>query len=120
MDDDSYLFLAGRRSDMILRSGENVHPVEIESVLADQPAVRAVAVVGLPDDHWGEVVAAAVEVAEGVSVTPEDLQRHCRSRLAAYKVPSVVEVVASMPRNVNGKVQKHVLSAELTAGRAGD
>jgi acyl-CoA synthetase (AMP-forming)/AMP-acid ligase II len=117
MDGEGYLLLSGRSSDMIIRGGENVYPVEIESVLADHPAVRAVAVVGLPDPHWGEIVAAAVEVVGEGQVSAEELQALCRSRLAAYKVPAVVEVVSSMPRNVNGKVQKHLLVEQLRGER---
>lgn len=111
MDQDGYLFLAGRRNDMIIRGGENVYPVEIESVVADHPSVLAVAVIGLPDDYWGETVAAVIEVAYGATVDIEAIRTDCRTRLAAYKVPATIITVGpgEMPRNVNGKVQKHVL-----------
>ena len=120
MDDRGYLFLAGRRGDMIIRGGENVYPVEIESVLADAPAVQAVAVIGLPDDHWGEIVGAVLEIEPGATLDEEALRAMCRSRLAAYKVPTTIVTMApgDMPRNVNGKVQKHLLKDMVRRRRA--
>ena len=112
-DEEGFLFLAGRSTDMIIRGGENVYPVEIESVLADHPSIATVAVVGLPDAHWGEVVVAAIELARGAELDDAALREHCRARLAAYKVPSVIVVVDTLPRNVNGKVQKHLLIEQL-------
>jgi len=109
-DEEGFLFLAGRRSDMIIRGGENVYPVEIETVLLTHPAVDSVAVLGIPDDHWGEVVVAAYEPAAGHSAAAAELAQYCRSRLAAYKVPIQFLVVPSLPRNANGKVQKHLLA----------
>lgn len=112
-DAEGFLFLAGRRSDMIIRGGENVYPIEIETVLLMHPAIDSVAVVGLPDDHWGEVVAAAYEVSAGQAVTEAELAEHCRARLAAYKVPVRFRAVPALPRNANGKVQKHLLAAAI-------
>lgn len=115
MDDDGYLFLAARKSDMIIRGGENVYPVEIESVLAEHAAVRDVAVVGCPDAHWGEIVVAAVTFHEGTDADTEDLREHCRHHLAAYKVPSVIHVFDHLPTNASGKVMKHRLEELLPA-----
>jgi len=106
MDEDGFLFLAGRKSDMIIRGGENVYPIEIETVLQEHPSVRAVGVVGVPDDYWGEVVVAAVEVAPGAVLDEAELQAACRERLAKYKVPVRIVEMTDMPRNVNGKLQK--------------
>lgn len=112
-DADGYLYLAGRSKDMIIRGGENVYPVEIETVIADYPGVTAVAVVGQPDEHWGEIVVAFVTAAAGAEIAPESLRSFCRERLAAYKVPAVVTVLAEMPLNASGKILKRELRARL-------
>lgn len=106
MDDEGYLFLATRKSDMIIRGGENVYPVEIESTLADHPAVLEVAVVGRNDEHWGELVVAAVKLRDGMSVTQEALKSHCRARLASYKVPEYVLFFEFLPKNATAKLIK--------------
>ncbi|SEG91862.1 2-succinylbenzoyl-CoA synthetase [Thermomonospora echinospora] len=116
MDDDGFLFLAGRKSDMIIRGGENVYPVEIEAVLLEHPSVSAVAVVGQPDDYWGEVVVAAIELTAGHQLDEQALVRHCRKRLAGYKVPVRFFAMEDMPRNVNGKLQKFAVT-DLVAER---
>ncbi len=116
MDDDGYLFLVGRKSDMVIRGGENVYPVEIEAVLLEHPSVSSVAVVGQPDDYWGEVVVAAIELAPGHDLDETALARHCRERLAAYKVPVRFFAMEDLPRNVNGKLQKFAV-VELVAAR---
>jgi acyl-CoA synthetase (AMP-forming)/AMP-acid ligase II len=110
MDEEGYLYLAGRSKDMIIRGGENIYPVEIETVLSGHPAVGQVAVVGRPDEHWGEVVVAFVTTAEGRS-TPdvEELRALCRDQLAAYKVPVDFLVVPEMPLNASGKILKRRL-----------
>ncbi len=113
MDADGYLFLATRKADMIIRGGENVYPNEIESVLADHPAVAAAAVVGVPDDHWGEVVGAAVVLRDGERLEPEALQAYCRERIASYKVPQEIRFLPSLPTNATGKVVKSALAAEF-------
>jgi acyl-CoA synthetase (AMP-forming)/AMP-acid ligase II len=118
MDDEGFLFLAGRKSDMIIRGGENVYPVEIEAVLVEHPSVSAAAVVGRPDDYWGEIVVAAIELREGARLDERALSRHCRERLAGYKVPVRFFALKNMPRNVNGKLQKFAV-AELVAERYG-
>jgi acyl-CoA synthetase (AMP-forming)/AMP-acid ligase II len=107
-DAEGYLYLGGRATDMIIRGGENVYPVEIESVLARHPAVGVCSVVGKPDEHWGETVVAFVETRPGTAVTEEELRRHCRAELASYKVPAEVRF-AELPRNASGKVLKRAL-----------
>jgi acyl-CoA synthetase (AMP-forming)/AMP-acid ligase II len=115
MDDDGYLYLAGRSKDMIIRGGENIYPVEIETVLADHPSVAQVAVVGRPDEHWGEVVVAVVTgEPDGPAPDPEVLREHCRAHLAAYKVPAEVVVVDAMPLNASGKILKRTLRERLS------
>jgi acyl-CoA synthetase (AMP-forming)/AMP-acid ligase II len=110
MDDEGYLYLASRKADMIIRGGENVYPVEIESVLADHPSVQHVAVVGIPDEHWGEIVVAAVEPTEPAEFDEAVLQDHCSSLLARYKVPARIVSVDELPKNATGKVQKHLVA----------
>ena len=100
-DDEGYLYLAGRKNDMIIRGGENVYPIEIETVLADYPGVGEVAVIGLPDDEWGESVCAVLVMAAGhAEPAAAELRAHCRSRLAAYKVPTRFEFRPGLPVNV--------------------
>jgi fatty-acyl-CoA synthase len=113
MDSDGYLYLAGRSKDMIIRGGENIYPVEIETVIADYPGVTAVAVVGQPDEHWGEIVVAFVTASEGSVIEQESLRSFCRERLASYKVPAVVTVIDAMPLNASGKILKRELRACL-------
>jgi acyl-CoA synthetase (AMP-forming)/AMP-acid ligase II len=119
MDAEGYLYLATRKADMIIRGGENVYPVEIESTLAEHPAVVSVAVVGVPDDHWGEIVAAALVVRERPDGLADELRAFCRERLASYKVPEVVEVFDELPRNSTGKLLKPAI-ADAVQRRVGD
>lgn len=110
MDDEGYLYLSGRKKDMIIRGGENVYPIEIETVLFEHQAIKDVAVLGHHDEHWGETVAAYL-VAEPGAVTPtnEALATFCRHKLASYKVPSTYVWVDELPRNASGKVLKRNL-----------
>jgi len=112
VDDDGFLFLSGRRGDMIIRSGENVHPLEVEHVVASHPAVRDACVVGVPDRRVGEAIV-AVLVAEDpeLGVDEDDLRSHTRARLAGFKVPSRWVVVDELPRNPAGKVVRRQVTA---------
>jgi len=109
MDDEGFLFLAGRSKDMIIRGGENIYPVEIETVLARHPAVGQVAVIGRPDAHWGEVVVGYLTLLPGVTLDEDALRAHCRARLASYKIPVAFAVVPEMPVNASGKILKREL-----------
>jgi long-chain acyl-CoA synthetase len=109
MDDDGYLYLDGRRDDLVISGGVNVYPVEVEQVLVRHPAVREVAVFGVPDDRWGETVVAAV--ACDADVTAEELIGFSRERLAHFKCPTRIEVLDELPRNATGKVLKRELRA---------
>ena len=109
MDDEGYLFLSGRASDMIIRAGENIAPEEVENVLAAHPSVEECAVFGLPDDTWGESVGAAVVVRAGQTVTVEELQEWCRERLASFKKPEMVAFRDELPRNPLGKLLRREL-----------
>ncbi|MBO0727687.1 MAG: AMP-binding protein [Acidimicrobiaceae bacterium] len=112
-DEQGYLYLAGRRSDMIIRGGENIHPLEIEDVLRLDDAVADVAVVGAPDEHWGEVVVAFVVPAVNGPLDEQALTARCRERLAAYKVPSRFIAIDALPLNAGGKVLRRELRAGL-------
>jgi acyl-CoA synthetase (AMP-forming)/AMP-acid ligase II len=113
MDEQGYLYLGGRSRDMIVRGGENIYVAEVELVLTDVAGVADAAVVGRPDDTWGEVVVAFVEHRDELPPTVEALEAMCRSRLAGYKVPVEYHVLAQLPRNPTGKVRKNDLLSLL-------
>lgn len=108
-DDEGYLYLAGRKNDMLIRGGENVYPIEIETVLSEHPAVEHAVVVGRPDDHWGETVCAFVSLHAGANLDAAELIEQCRARLASYKVPAEIHVVGTMPTNSSGKIIRQPL-----------
>lgn len=109
LDDDGFLYLAGRRSDMIKTGAHRVHPVDIEDVIADMPGVAEVAVVGVDDDVLGQVIKAFI-VAPGLPPRSENLVKaHCRERLASYKIPREIAFVATLPRTASGKVRRAAL-----------
>jgi acyl-CoA synthetase (AMP-forming)/AMP-acid ligase II len=111
-DKNGYLYLHGRGKDMIIRGGENVYPIEIESVLAEHPALAQAAVIGVPDEHWGEIVRAYV-TAPGWTGTEDELAAeltaHCTAGLARYKVPAEFRLVEALPTNASGKILKREL-----------
>jgi acyl-CoA synthetase (AMP-forming)/AMP-acid ligase II len=111
-DRDGYVTIVDRRHDMIITGGYNVFPSEVEEVLAADPAVAEVAVVGLPDPRWGQAVTALVVAGQGVRVDPDRLLARCRERLASFKRPKRIEVVDALPRTPAGKVDKRALRGE--------
>lgn len=113
MDSDGYLRIVGRLKDMIIRGGENISPREIEELLCTHPHVADAAVVGVPDPKWGEQVAAFVRVAEGSTLSGEQLSEFCSHRLAWHKVPRTWRFVEAFPLTPSGKVQKFKLREEL-------
>ena len=116
MDARGYLSVTGRVKEMIIRGGENLFPAEIEAVLQDHPDVAEVAVVGLPDDHWGEIVAAFIRPEAGAALDPAELKAHCRRSLAAVKSPAVWCRVDRFPMTANGKIRKFELRDRFTRG----
>jgi acyl-CoA synthetase (AMP-forming)/AMP-acid ligase II len=114
VDDDGFLYLVGRKKELIIRGGHNIYPTDIEAVLHEHPAVREAAVVGVPHPVLGEDVAAFVVPRPGEAADASELQAFCAHRLADYKRPRQVHFVAELPRNATGKVLKHQL-AEGTA-----
>lgn len=111
LDADGFLYITGRAKDLIIVAGENVSPREIEETLLQHAAVSEAAVIGMRDDLRGELPVAFVVLREGASATPSELREYCRERLAGYKVPREVRVVASMPRAPSGKILKRALRA---------
>jgi acyl-CoA synthetase (AMP-forming)/AMP-acid ligase II len=105
-DDRGYLYIVDRKKDMIISGGFNVYPAEIETVLYQHPAVFEACVVGVPDPVWGESVKAVVVLRDGVSAQADDLIQHCAERLADFKKPRSVDVVAELPKNANGKLSR--------------
>jgi len=117
LDEDGYLFLMDRSHDMIISGGENIYPREIEEVLVRHPAVREVAVIGIPDEEWGEAVKAVVSTVDGGEVTEEELIEFCRDHIASYKKPRSVDFVDELPRNNYGKIVKRKLREAYWQGR---
>jgi len=119
-DDEGFLFLCDRKIDMVISGGVNIYPSEVEACLLAHDAVADVAVIGVPDDDWGESVKAIVEPAAGVDPGPalaEELAEHCRARIARFKVPRSVDFVAVLPRLPNGKIEKRRLRDPYWADR---
>jgi fatty-acyl-CoA synthase len=108
IDDEGYLVISDRKKDVIISGGENVSSIEVEDALMSHPAVKEVAVIGIPDEKWGELVTALV-VTDGGEVTSRELIAHCRQSLAGYKCPKRVEFVDQLPRTATGKLQKFKL-----------
>jgi acyl-CoA synthetase (AMP-forming)/AMP-acid ligase II len=116
LDDEGFLFIQDRVKDMIVSGGENVYPREVEDVLFQHPAVADVAVIGVPDERFGEAVKAIVVLKAGESVTAEALLEFSKGRLGGYKRPRSVEFAATLPRNPSGKVLKKELREKYWAG----
>ena len=116
LDEDGFLYLTDRKKDMIISGGENIASSEVERVIYELPQVREVAVIGMPDQRWGERPVAVVVLADGAALELPDLADHCRKRLAAFKVPKQLFIRDHLPRNPSGKVLKRMLRTELEAG----
>ena len=117
MDADGYIYVTDRIKDMIISGGENIYPAEIERVLIEHPSIADVAVIGIPDDQWGEVPKAVVVAAPGATVDVEEVLAYCRERLASFKCPKSFDVILELPRNPTGKVLKKDLRKPYWEGR---
>jgi acyl-CoA synthetase (AMP-forming)/AMP-acid ligase II len=115
--EDGYLTISDRKKDVIISGGENVSSIEVEDALHSHPAVAEVAVIGVPDEKWGETVKALVVLAPGTSADERELIDHCRARLAHFKCPTSVELRDALPRTATGKLQKFKLRAPYWEGR---
>jgi acyl-CoA synthetase (AMP-forming)/AMP-acid ligase II len=116
-DDDGYLYIHDRLKDMIVSGAENVYPAEVERVLENYPGIAEVAVIGVPDEQWGEAVKAVVVAADGASLSETDIIGYARNHIARFKCPKSVDFVDAIPRNPSGKILKKVLRAPYWEGR---
>ncbi len=116
MDGDGFLYYVDRKKDMIKTGGENVYSKEVEDVLYTHPAVGEAAVIGVPDEKWGEAVKALIVAREGEKATPEELIAHCRKRIAGFKCPKSIEFMETLPRTSLGKIDKQGLREPYWSG----
>ncbi len=117
IDEEGYLTISDRKKDVIISGGENVSSIEVEDVLCSHPQVLEAAVIGVPDEKWGETVKALVVLAPDATIDPDDLIEHCRTTLTHYKCPTSVEVRDALARTSTGKLQKFKLRAPYWEGR---
>ncbi|MBG7603772.1 MAG: long-chain fatty acid--CoA ligase [Actinobacteria bacterium] len=113
LDSDGFLFIADRVKDMVISGGENVYPAEIESVLYEHPAIIEVAVIGVPDERWGEAVTAIAVLAQGEELTLDGLRDFAGDKLARFKLPTQLQTIDEIPRNAAGKVLKRELRSQF-------
>ena len=117
LDEDGFLYITDRKKDMIISGGENIASSEVERVIYRLPQVSEAAVVGVPDEKWGERPIAVVVLHAGQTLDLGTLDSHCRQHLARFKVPRELHLRSSLPRNPSGKVLKRVLRDEFVASR---
>jgi acyl-CoA synthetase (AMP-forming)/AMP-acid ligase II len=117
VDGEHYLTIHDRKKDVIISGGENVSSIEVEDALFSHPAVAEVAVIGVPDEKWGETIKALVVLVEGAQVDESDLKDHCRAHMAHYKCPTSIEFRDELARTATGKLQKFKLREPYWAGR---
>jgi len=117
LDEDGYLYIHDRVKDMIISGAENIYPAEVESAIFGHPSVSDVAIIGVPDERWGEAVKAVVVLKPGAEASETDILRFARERIAAFKVPKSVDFVDALPRNASGKVLKRTLREPYWAGK---
>ncbi len=115
---DGYVELRDRAKDVIISGGENISTIEVEQVLLRHPAVLEAAVIGVPDERWGEVPKAFVVLRPGSSATPEELMAHVRTKIAGYKTPRDIDITVQLPKTPTGKIQKFMLRDAEWAGHA--
>jgi acyl-CoA synthetase (AMP-forming)/AMP-acid ligase II len=118
MDEDGYIFVVDRLKDMIVTGGENVYSAEVENAIAQLPQVFMSAVIGVPDDKWGERVHAVIQLRDGAELGEAEVIAHCKGLIAGYKCPRSVSFVDAMPMSAAGKLQKFELRAPFWEGRA--
>jgi len=116
MDTEGYLYITDRKKDMIISGGFNIYPQEVEQVLWEHPAVSDCAVIGVPDENWGEAVKAIVELKPNQTVTSEELIAVCREKLGSVRAPKSVDFTSELPRSSNGKVLKKDLREQYRKG----
>ena len=117
MDKDGYLYIHDRIKDMIISGGENIYPAEVESAICDHPDVAEAAVIGIPDDKWGEAVKAIVVMKPGKTATRPTSSISARERIAGFKTPKTVDFIPALPRNPSGKILRRNLRDPYWAGK---
>ena len=117
LDSDGYLFICDRVKDMIIVAGENVYPAEVENHLTSHPSVHDAAVIGIPDERWGETILAFVVAEPTTTITTRDLAKHLTGNLASYKLPTRYQFVQQIPRNPSGKILRRILRDEFWSDR---
>ena len=117
MDEDGYLYIHDRVKDMIISGSENIYPAEVENAVFGHPAIAEVAVIGVPDDKWGEAVKAMVVRKEGIDVTPDEIIEWTRKRIAGFKTPKSIEFIDVLPRNASGKILRRQLREPFWVGK---
>jgi acyl-CoA synthetase (AMP-forming)/AMP-acid ligase II len=120
-DEDGYYYIVDRKDNMIITGGENVYPSEVEEAISQHPSVFDVAVIGIPDEKWGEAVKAIVILKDGVESTEDDIIGFCRDKLAGFKKPKSVDFISQdeMPRTSTGKILHRKLREKYTGGLKG-
>ena len=118
-DKDGYFYIVDRAKEMIVSGGENVYAGEVEAAIYEIPEVKEAAVFGIPDEKWGELVAAAVVLRPGTNLSAEELKQYCKKRIASYKVPRHIEFMTEeLPKSGSGKILKRVLRQKYWAGQS--
>ncbi len=112
-DEEGFVYIAGRKKEMIISGGENVYPLEVEQVIGELAAVDEVAVIGAADEKWGEVPVAMIVVKQAMELDQETVKNHCEKRLARYKIPAIVHFVSALPKNATGKIDKKALRSQI-------
>ena len=116
-DKEGFLYLTDRIKDMIIAGGENVYPIEVENALRAHPSIADVAVFGLDDDKWGQIVAAIIELRPGVELSFDDVRSFAKERIAGYKSPRAVFVADALPRTPTAKIQRNVARSSVSQFR---
>ena len=117
LDEDGYLFIVDRKSDMIISGGVNIYPAEIENTLFEHPSVFDVAVFGVPDEKWGEAIKAVVQLKQGKTATEQEIIQWCEEKMSKIKKPKSVDFMDELPRDINGKIYKRNLRDKYCEGR---
>ena len=117
MDEDGYVYIEDRIKDMIVSAGENIYSIEVESALMEHPEITDAAVIGIPDEKFGEAVKAFIVTKDGKELPQEDVIEFCKSKIASYKTPKTVDLIEIIPRNPSGKILKKVLREPFWAGK---
>ena len=117
VDEEGFVYIKDRVKDMIITGGENVFPAEVENALHSHPDITDVAVIGVPDDKWGEAIVAAVVLSPGVELSETEIIDYARTQVAGFKVPKAINFIDALPRNPSGKILRRELRAPYWEGK---